>query len=53
MVMFFPMVKLAIDGYEVLILSLASPIVLGSSIINNLAEVCSEFFLRSFLFLLL
>ena len=45
MVMFFPMVKLAIDGYEVLILSLASPIILSSSLINNLAEVtclCSE-----------
>lgn len=39
MVMFFPMVKLAIDGYEVLILSLASPIILGSSLINNIAEV--------------
>jgi hypothetical protein len=39
MVMFFPMVKLAIDGYEVLILSLASPIILGSSLINNMAEV--------------
>jgi len=40
MVMFFPMVKLAIDGYEVLILSLASPIILGSSLVNNIAEVC-------------
>ena len=39
MVMFFPMVKLAIDGYEVLILSLASPIILGVPFINNLAEV--------------
>jgi hypothetical protein len=39
MVMFFPMVKLAIDGYEVLILSLASPILLGSSLINNIADV--------------
>ena len=39
MVMFFPMVKLAIDGYEVLILSLASPIILGVPLINNLAEV--------------
>jgi len=39
MVMFFPMVKLAIHGYEVLILSLASPIILGSSLINNIAEV--------------
>jgi hypothetical protein len=39
MVMFFPMVKLAIDGYEVLILSLASPIILGSSLVNNIAEV--------------
>jgi len=37
--MFFPMVKLAIDGYEVLILSLASPIILGSSLVNNIAEV--------------
>jgi hypothetical protein len=33
------MVKLAIHGYEVLILSLASPIILGSSLINNIAEV--------------
>jgi hypothetical protein len=40
MVMFFPMVKLAIHGYEVLILSLASPIILYSSIVNNIAEVC-------------
>jgi endonuclease/exonuclease/phosphatase family metal-dependent hydrolase len=38
MVMFFPMVKLAIHGYEVLILSLASPIILGSSFVNNIAE---------------
>ncbi|CAF0938632.1 unnamed protein product [Adineta steineri] len=38
MVMFFPMVKLAIDGYEVLILSLASPIILTSSFVNNIAE---------------
>lgn len=39
MVMFFPMVKLAIDGYEILILCLASPIILGSSIVRNIAEV--------------
>ncbi|CAF4386705.1 unnamed protein product, partial [Rotaria sordida] len=32
MVMFFPMVKLAIHGYEVLILSLASPIILYPSL---------------------
>ncbi|UJR37455.1 hypothetical protein I4U23_030158 [Adineta vaga] len=38
MVMFFPMVKLAIDGYEVLILSLASPIILSFSFVNNIAE---------------
>lgn len=38
MVMFFPMVKLAIHGYEVLVLSLASPIVLEIPIINYLAE---------------
>jgi hypothetical protein len=42
MVMFFPMVKLAIHGYEVLILSLASPIILGSSFVNNIAEVCVD-----------
>ncbi len=45
MVMFFPMVKLAIHGYEVLILCLASPIILGSSFVNNLAEVSYEFLL--------
>jgi hypothetical protein len=52
MVMFFPMVKLAIHGYEVLILSLASPIILGSSFVNNIAEVClSHLLLRlSFFF---
>ncbi|CAF0860410.1 unnamed protein product [Adineta ricciae] len=38
MVMFFPMVKLAIDGYEILILCLASPIILSSSIVRNIAE---------------
>ncbi|CAF4962776.1 unnamed protein product [Rotaria magnacalcarata] len=38
MVMFFPMVKLAIDGYEVLILSLASPIILSISLVNSIAE---------------
>lgn len=43
MVMFFPMVKLAIHGYEVLILSLASPIILYFSLINNIAEVCLIF----------
>ena len=41
MVMFFPMVKLAIHGYEVLVLSLASPIILSVSLVNNIAEVCS------------
>lgn len=39
MVMFFPMVKLAIHGYEVLILSLASPIILGPSLVNTIAQV--------------
>ena len=39
--MFFPMVKLAIHGYEVLVLSLASPIILSVSLVNNIAEVCS------------
>ncbi len=49
MVMFFPMVKLAIHGYEVLILSLASPIILGSSFVNNIAEVSWFIFaLKSF-----
>ncbi|CAF1395533.1 unnamed protein product [Rotaria sordida] len=38
MVMFFPMVKLAIHGYEVLILSLASPIILWPSLVNNIAQ---------------
>jgi len=52
MVMFFPMVKLAIDGYEVLILSLASPIILGSSLVNNIAEVrLISFAFECFIFL--
>ncbi|CAF1175949.1 unnamed protein product [Didymodactylos carnosus] len=38
MVMFFPMVKLAIDGYEILILSLASPIIMGSTFISTIIE---------------
>ncbi|CAF2488407.1 unnamed protein product [Rotaria sp. Silwood2] len=38
MVMFFPMVKLAIHGYEILILSLASPIILWPSFVNNIAQ---------------
>ncbi|CAF3496557.1 unnamed protein product [Rotaria sp. Silwood1] len=38
MVMFFPMVKLAIHGYEILILSLASPIILWPSLMNNIAQ---------------
>ncbi|CAF1194292.1 unnamed protein product [Rotaria sordida] len=38
MVMFFPMVKLAIHGYEILILSLASPIILWPSLVNNVAQ---------------
>jgi hypothetical protein len=46
MVMFFPMVKLAVHGYEVLILCLASPIILGSSLVNNIAEV--SLFLSAF-----
>ncbi|CAF0869444.1 unnamed protein product [Didymodactylos carnosus] len=36
--MFFPMVKLAIHGYEILILSLASPIIMGSKLISMTVE---------------
>lgn len=37
--MFFPMVKLAIDGYEILILSLLSPIILRIPLLNTFVEV--------------
>lgn len=49
MVMFFPMVKLAIHGYEILVLSLASPIILNLSFLNSIAEV--SFFFK-FVFLI-
>jgi hypothetical protein len=42
MVMFFPMVQLSIHGYELLILSMASPIILVSSSINSFVTVCIE-----------